>query len=147
MKSRPTLEAFLFCERVRVEANGSKSLIGIFETLNVRARANRPLLTADPPPVGFEFGFYARWSSGSGRFVQRIDMVMPDKETLIVGEAILEFGDVLVPQNSYGSIGGMFREPGPYTFRLYLDEELVTEKLLQVDLRVPRGTSLNRNRR
>ena len=147
MKTRPELEAFLFCRRVRVEANGSKSLIGIFETAHVGAQANRPLLAGSVPPVGFEFGIYTRWCSGLGHFVQRVDMKGPDGEVLTVGEALLEFGDPFVPQNSYGSVGEVFSEPGPHVFRLYLDGELVVEKTLEVDLRVPRTRASNGHRR
>lgn len=147
IKTRPALNAFLFCERVRIEANGAKSLIGIFETLQVWANDGRPVLAGRRSPAGFEFGIYAAWSNGVGHFVQRVDMITPDGSIYIVGEALLDFSGARLPQSSFGSVSGVFQESGPHLFRLHLDDELVVEKTLDVAFRAPSAKAVLRNRR
>lgn len=147
VKTRPALDVFLFCERVRIEPNGSKSLIGLFETMQVWANPGREAAGIRRSPAEFQFGMYTTWSNGFGHFVQRVDMTMPDGDLVIVGEALLDFGGLRLPQTSFGSVSGVFRESGPHVFRLHLDDELVIEKTLDVAFRAPSSRGAVRPRR
>jgi hypothetical protein len=112
----PDLQASLMCEDVRMEANGSNTIVGVVNFIGA------PML----PIRIFKACVWTRWCSGSGHFLQETKIIAPDEETLI-GEAKIEFElkDEESHTTNVNVFSGLeFKEFGIYHVEILLDGKL-----------------------
>src|SRR5947207_4265928 len=112
----PDLQGCVLCEDVRCEFNGMQTLVGV---VNV--------VPAQSLPVNYlRLCIWSRWCSGSGRFLQKSQIVGAD-ELQVIAKAEVEFElkEMEGHATNVHYFGGVqFRQFGLHHVEIFLDNEL-----------------------
>ena len=112
----PDLQGCVLCEDVRCEYNGMQTLVGV---VNV--------VPAQSLPVNYlRLCIWSRWCSGSGRFLQKSQIVGAD-ELQVIAKAEVEFElkEMEGHATNVHYFGGIqFQQYGLHHVEIYLGDEL-----------------------
>ena len=112
----PDLQAALVCEDVRLEVNGANTLVGVINVLAAPVIPFRIL----------KLCVYTRWTSGQGRFTQRVRILAPDDEQeLAASDTPFDLPSPELHTTNVALFGGLeFPQAGDYPIEILLDGEL-----------------------
>jgi len=84
IRSRPTLQAFIICERVDTHQDGVHSLYRVVDRFNLRMQWRGPEGIPLPPlpAVPVNYVLFARFGAGVGRFMISFELFDPDGNSL-----------------------------------------------------------------
>ncbi len=115
-KVLPDVQASLVCEDVRMEVNGSQTLVGVINAI-----------VAPQLPIRLlKFCIWTRWCSGEGEFTQRARIIGPDEETVICENNVqfrLNTMEIHATNVHFFS-GVQFEKYGFHHVEIYLDNDL-----------------------
>lgn len=140
-KVKPTLQAFLLCEKVDTSPDGVQSLIRVFDRTTMNVDVVRPPGSTSPPPPGaikaeYEFTIFTKWGNGVGHFHQWVEMINPKNEKVTVPETLFWLPSKAAGHNTIGRMRVGISEGGRYLIKLYLDGELIAEITWMVEFNV-----------
>lgn len=112
----PDLQSCLVCEDVRCEFNGMNSLIGVLD-----------VIAAPSLPINYlRLCIWTRWCGGTGKFMQRSQIVGVDEQTVLAqAEVKFELKEMEGHATNVHYFGGVqFQQFGLHHVEIYLQEEL-----------------------
>ncbi len=141
MQTRPTLQAFVLCERVDTAQDGVPSLYRIFDRFNIRLEVQAPPGTQLPEiQVPMNYVLFARFGAGVGRWRASFQLFDPDgQETGTTGDNWFWLVSRETAHNIVVTISMPATKNGPHRWVAYLNGEQVGEFIFVVDLQ--RGTA------
>ncbi|MFZ5807186.1 MAG: DUF6941 family protein [Verrucomicrobiota bacterium] len=111
----PDLQSALACEDVRMEVNGSNTIVGVINVIAV-------------PMVPFrviKLCVYTRWVSGDGEFNQKVRILTPDEKELGVTETRFKITPHDAHTTNIAIFSGMeFSQFGDYPVEIFLNTDL-----------------------
>lgn len=144
--TRPTLQAFVICERVDTHQDGVHSLYRIVDKFQVRLEIHGPQGVPVPQVqvnVPVNFVLFARFGAGVGRFRASFEVLDPDEQPIgSSGDHWFWLRARENAQNIINNISMPIKKSGPHKARAYLDGEIVGEYVFMVDFQqefVPTG--------
>ena len=128
----PFLIVAAFCEQVIEDKSGVISLIRIVDRLTVDVRGSN--VPEDMPVQTLNWTLFISLKSGEvgGSYPIRIEPVLPSGETRRSFTMSAHLGGGNLGQNIFSRIVMPLPMPGVYWFRIYFDEELLTQVPIEV---------------
>lgn len=112
----PDIQGSLVCEDVRMEVNGSQTLVGVINAI----------IAPKLPVRIIKLCIWTRWTSGEGRFNQEARIVAPDEERIVSRNLItFQLGGLDAHATNVHFFGGIqFDQHGAYHVEIRLDDAL-----------------------
>ncbi|MEZ5406027.1 MAG: hypothetical protein R3F23_07615 [Verrucomicrobiia bacterium] len=112
----PDLQASMACEDVRMEVNGSQTLVGVINAI----------FAPQLPVRLLKFCLWTRWSSGAGKFLQKARIMSPDEEKVICeNQVTFELNHLEAHATNVHFFPGLqFDVYGAYHVEIYLGDDL-----------------------
>ncbi len=112
----PDVQASVVCEDVRMEINGSQTLVGVINAIVAPQLPIRMLKCC----------IWTRWCSGEGTFTQRARIVAPDEESVVCENSVqFRLSTVEIHATNVHFFSGIqFDHYGFYHVEIYLEEDL-----------------------
>ena len=143
---RPTLMAFVMCERVETGQDGIHSIIRLFDKTTLNLAVGGLPDTEELPnevPQGlappFEFTLFTKWGNGVGHFRQWVEVEDPDGDVHSTPEGSFWLQSSASTHHFMTRMVIGIRNEGRYWLRLYLDGEILAEVPWVVELIISRG--------
>lgn len=110
------LQASVVSEDVRMEVNGSQTLVGVINAI----------FAPQVPVRLLKFCIWTRWSGGHGRFLQRARVLAPDEEKVVCENEVNFDLNHLESHatNVHFFPGAQFDMYGAYHVEIYLGEDM-----------------------
>jgi hypothetical protein len=127
---KPTLFAFLICEKVLSEQDKAMSLIRIVDTFNLEVGVTAEITEKDPlsPAVSITFQVFTRWGNGKGEFTEGLMLVRPDGvESTQAVKSPFKLTDERNAHQIVHHVVMTVRDSGVYKLRAYLNGDQVAE--------------------
>jgi hypothetical protein len=112
----PDVQASVVCEDVRMEINGSQTLVGVINAI----------IAPQLPIRMLKCCIWTRWCSGEGVFTQRSRIISPDEETVICENTVqFKLNTIEIHATNVHFFSGIqFDQYGFHHVEIYLDEDL-----------------------
>ena len=137
MRTRPTLQAFVICERVDTHQDGVHSLYRVVDRFNIRLQWRGPAGVPPPVPPGVPVNYvlFARFGAGVGRFRASFELFDPDADSLqITPDDWFWLRTREQSHNVVVSVSMPVAKSGPYKWVARLDGEPVGEYVFATQL-------------
>ncbi len=112
----PDIQGSLVCEDVRMEINGSQTLVGVINAI----------IAPKLPIRILKLCIWTRWTSGEGRFSQEARIITPDEDHIVSKNQItFQLSGLDAHATNVHFFGGIqFDQHGPYHVEIRLDDAL-----------------------
>ena len=139
---RPTLLAFLICGEVALNELQEVTLVRVFDTFNIRMEVSTEDEEAALKEIhtnGIRVGctVFTKWGMGEGTFTEELRWARPDGvESVTKSQYEMGLPGGFCFHQTRRIVTARANQSGDYSFRLYLDGELVAKHPLKVNIEV-----------